>query len=83
MATLVHDDLIDSAELRRGKPTVWAVYGEEAAKAAGDYLFARAFTLARLDGRPARCRAPGRRGALARSRRGVAASPGVPNGYLR
>ncbi len=45
MATLVHDDLIDSAELRRGKPTVWAVYGEEAAKAAGDYLFARAFTL--------------------------------------
>jgi geranylgeranyl pyrophosphate synthase len=45
MATLVHDDLIDSAELRRGKPTVWAVYGEEAAKAAGDYLFARAFTM--------------------------------------
>ena len=39
MATLVHDDLIDSAELRRGKPTVWAAYGEEAAKAAGDYLY--------------------------------------------
>jgi len=50
MATLVHDDLIDGAELRRGRPTVWATYGEEAAKAAGDYLFARAFTLLALTG---------------------------------
>jgi geranylgeranyl pyrophosphate synthase len=43
MATLVHDDLLDRAELRRGRPTVWAAHGEAAAKAAGDYLFARAF----------------------------------------
>jgi geranylgeranyl pyrophosphate synthase len=43
MATLVHDDLLDGAELRRGRPTVWAEHGEGAAKAAGDYLFARAF----------------------------------------
>jgi geranylgeranyl pyrophosphate synthase len=43
MATLVHDDLLDSADLRRGRPTVWAEHGESAAKAAGDYLFARAF----------------------------------------
>jgi geranylgeranyl pyrophosphate synthase len=43
MATLVHDDLLDRAELRRGRSTVWAEYGDEAAKAAGDYLFARAF----------------------------------------
>ena len=50
MATLVHDDLLDSADLRRGRPTVWAEHGESAAKAAGDYLFARAFAqLARTE----------------------------------
>jgi geranylgeranyl pyrophosphate synthase len=43
MATLVHDDLLDGADLRRGRATVWAAHGEAAAKAAGDYLFARAF----------------------------------------
>ena len=43
MATLVHDDLLDGADLRRGQPTVWAAYGERAAMATGDYLFARAF----------------------------------------
>ena len=43
MATLVHDDMLDGADLRRGRPTAWALYGEQAAKAAGDYLFARAF----------------------------------------
>jgi geranylgeranyl pyrophosphate synthase len=45
MATLVHDDLLDGAELRRGQPTTWATYGERAAKATGDHLFARAFAL--------------------------------------
>jgi geranylgeranyl pyrophosphate synthase len=43
MATLVHDDLLDGADVRRGRPTVWAEHGDGAAKAAGDYLFARAF----------------------------------------
>jgi geranylgeranyl pyrophosphate synthase len=43
MATLVHDDLIDSARLRHGRPTVWSVHGETAAVTTGDYLFARAF----------------------------------------
>jgi geranylgeranyl pyrophosphate synthase len=43
MATLVHDDLLDGADLRRGRPTVWAEHGEDAARAAGDYLFARSF----------------------------------------
>ena len=43
MATLVHDDVLDRATLRRGRPTAWAAHGEPAAKAAGDYLFARAF----------------------------------------
>ena len=43
MATLVHDDVIDGAEVRRGQPSAWAAFGPTAARAAGDYLFARAF----------------------------------------
>ena len=43
MATLVHDDLIDRARYRRGKAAAWARHGPEAARATGDYLFARAF----------------------------------------
>jgi len=43
MATLVHDDLLDGARIRRGRRTAWAQHGEEAARASGDYLFARAF----------------------------------------
>jgi geranylgeranyl pyrophosphate synthase len=42
-ATLVHDDLIDRAEYRRGRASAWACHGPAAARAAGDYLFARAF----------------------------------------
>ncbi len=44
MATLVHDDLIDGAEFRRGRAAAWAAYGPDAARATGDYLFARAFS---------------------------------------
>jgi geranylgeranyl pyrophosphate synthase len=43
MATLVHDDVIDRAHFRRGKAAAWSVYGADAARATGDYLFARAF----------------------------------------
>jgi heptaprenyl diphosphate synthase len=43
VATLVHDDLIDGAELRRGLPAVWHEHGAISALAGGDYLFARAF----------------------------------------
>jgi geranylgeranyl pyrophosphate synthase len=43
MATLVHDDLVDGARLRRGAPAAWSVFGADAALAAGDYLFACAF----------------------------------------
>jgi octaprenyl-diphosphate synthase len=43
MATLVHDDLVDGARLRRGLPAAWSVYGADAAKSAGDYLYACAF----------------------------------------
>lgn len=42
-ATLVHDDLVDSAPMRRGRPTAWHAHGEHAAVTAGDYLFARGF----------------------------------------
>jgi geranylgeranyl pyrophosphate synthase len=45
MATLVHDDLVDGARLRRGLPAAWSVYGASAAKAAGDYLYACAFAV--------------------------------------
>jgi geranylgeranyl pyrophosphate synthase len=49
-ATLVHDDLIDGALLRRGHPTVAAVAGRQMAVATGDLLFSRAFAeLARND----------------------------------
>lgn len=42
-ATLVHDDLIDRAPLRRGRVTAWRSDGDEAARTTGDYLFSRAF----------------------------------------
>jgi len=42
-ATLVHDDVLDAAALRRGRPTVVARAGRGAAIATGDALFARAF----------------------------------------
>lgn len=44
-ATLVHDDVLDAADLRRGRPTVVAVAGREAATATGDLLFSRAFAV--------------------------------------
>jgi geranylgeranyl pyrophosphate synthase len=43
MATLVHDDLVDGARMRRGAPAAWSVFGADGALAAGDYLFAGAF----------------------------------------
>jgi geranylgeranyl pyrophosphate synthase len=43
MATLVHDDVLDRAALRRGRPTVFAEGGRLAATATGDLLFSRAF----------------------------------------
>jgi octaprenyl-diphosphate synthase len=43
MATLVHDDLLDGATMRRGRPTVARELGAERAVSTGDYLFARAF----------------------------------------
>jgi geranylgeranyl pyrophosphate synthase len=45
MATLVHDDVLDRAELRRGRPTVFASGGRNAATTTGDLLFSRAFAV--------------------------------------
>jgi len=45
MATLVHDDVLDDAPLRRGRPTVAASRGRARATALGDLLFSRAFAL--------------------------------------
>ena len=45
-ATLVHDDLIDNAFLRRGNPTLNAMWNSAATVLTGDYLFARAATFA-------------------------------------
>jgi octaprenyl-diphosphate synthase len=42
-ATLVHDDVIDKADLRRKRPTVNAVYGNETAVLMGDWLYMSAF----------------------------------------
>lgn len=44
-ATLVHDDAIDHSPVRRGKPTVYKLWGEEKAVLLGDYLFAQAGAL--------------------------------------
>lgn len=45
MASLVHDDVIDDAELRRGQPTIKAKWDNKIAMYTGDYIFARALEL--------------------------------------
>lgn len=50
MATLIHDDVIDHASTRRGKPTASAVYGNTAAIMAGDVLLAKAMVILAQDG---------------------------------
>ena len=44
-ATLLHDDVIDESNLRRGRDTANALWGNDAAALVGDFLFARAFEL--------------------------------------
>jgi heptaprenyl diphosphate synthase len=45
MASLVHDDVIDDAELRRGKPTIKTMWGNRVAMYTGDYIFALSLEL--------------------------------------
>jgi len=45
MATLVHDDIIDESELRRGRPTTRSRWGNQVAVLTGDFLFTKAFSL--------------------------------------
>ncbi|NLC11535.1 MAG: polyprenyl synthetase family protein [Firmicutes bacterium] len=42
-ASLVHDDIIDESDRRRGRPSLNCLYGNHLAVLAGDYLFAKAF----------------------------------------
>lgn len=44
-ATLLHDDVVDRSELRRGQPTANKIWGEHASVLVGDYLYSRAFQL--------------------------------------
>jgi len=45
-ATLVHDDVIDAAETRRGKPSTNALWGNQTSVLAGDWLYMQAFQAA-------------------------------------
>ncbi len=49
-STLVHDDAIDNSAVRRGRPTVNSLWGEDRAVLLGDYLFAKAGEFAALTG---------------------------------
>ncbi len=44
-ATLLHDDVVDASEMRRGQETANAVWGNEASVLVGDFLYSRAFEM--------------------------------------
>ena len=44
-ATLLHDDVVDASDMRRGKDTANSIWGNEAAVLVGDFLYSRAFEL--------------------------------------
>ncbi|MBV8121463.1 MAG: polyprenyl synthetase family protein [Alphaproteobacteria bacterium] len=49
-ATLLHDDVVDASDLRRGRDTASAIWGNKAAVLVGDFLFSRSFELMVADG---------------------------------
>ncbi|MEZ4290196.1 MAG: polyprenyl synthetase family protein [Myxococcota bacterium] len=49
-ATLMHDDIVDLAELRRGRPSANAIWGNRRAVLAGDFFYARASSIIVEDG---------------------------------
>ena len=44
-ATLLHDDVVDDSNLRRGRPTANAIFGNPASVLVGDFLYSRAFQM--------------------------------------
>ena len=44
-ATLLHDDVVDASEMRRGRDTANAIWGNEASVLVGDFLYSRAFQM--------------------------------------
>jgi octaprenyl-diphosphate synthase len=44
-ATLLHDDVVDNSNLRRGRPTANAIFGNPASVLVGDFLYSRAFQM--------------------------------------
>ncbi len=51
-ATLLHDDLVDGATVRRGSPVAHSIWGNSTAVLVGDFLLARALSIASETGRP-------------------------------
>jgi octaprenyl-diphosphate synthase len=49
-ATLLHDDVVDASNLRRGEPSANTLFGNQASVLVGDFLFSRAFQLMVEDG---------------------------------
>ena len=49
-ATLLHDDVVDGSDLRRGRRTANIIWGNPASVLVGDFLFSRAFELMVEDG---------------------------------
>merc|ERR1711960_88088 len=49
-ATLLHDDVVDGSEMRRGKTAANLIFGNPAAVLVGDFLFSRSFELMVEDG---------------------------------
>jgi octaprenyl-diphosphate synthase len=50
-ATLLHDDLVDGAKLRRGKPVANSIWGNSTAVLVGDFLLARGLSIAAVTGK--------------------------------
>jgi octaprenyl-diphosphate synthase len=51
-ATLIHDDVVDQARLRRGRPSANARWGDDASVLVGDHLYSKSFALMVRDGDP-------------------------------